>query len=219
MAPAPGGAGAGRAAAPRGAARRAALVEASAALVAAGGPAAVSARAAARAAAVPLAAVTYHFADVPSLVREGVDLLLDRLSEDVRARSAAPLPDAARDADGLAAATAVIAVVLGPYGAAGADGVRALYARTLELGGDAALAPRLHAFDALLADAVARLLTASGRRPDRARDVLALADGWLVAALVGGDDHGDDLLGRTAGRLAPGLVLLAPAADRADGVG
>ncbi|WP_299033641.1 hypothetical protein [uncultured Pseudokineococcus sp.] len=203
-----------RRAAPRGAARRAALVSSAADLVAAGGPAAVSARAAARAAQVPLAAVSYHFDDVASLVREAVAELLDRLAADVAVRSAGPLPPVGQDEDGGVVAAAVVAAVLGPYGAAGAAGVRALYARTLELAGDEALAPRLRAFDEVVTAAVARLLAAAGRRPERAREVLALADGWLVAAAVAGAGSGADpegaLRGWAAERLAPGLVLLAP---------
>jgi len=201
--------------APRGSARRAALVRAVAELVADGGPSAVSARAAARRAGVPLAAVTYYFDDVPALVREGVELLLDGLGTEVRERSAAVLPPLEEDRDGSRVAAAVVALVLGPYGARGAAGVRALHARTLELSGDGALAPQLRTFDAACAEGVARLLRAAGRTPVAARGVLALVDGWLVAAAVAGDGPGpagaDRLQQEVAERLAPGLLALAPA--------
>ncbi|GAA2021424.1 hypothetical protein WDZ16_05275 [Pseudokineococcus marinus] len=200
--------------APRGAARRAALVAAAAGLVAAGGPAALSARAAARAAGVPLAAVTYYFDDVPALLREAVEALLDDLGERVLAASEATPPPAAEDPGATALAGAVVGLVLGPYGGRGAAGVRALYARTLELSADPELAPRLGAFDAACADAVARLLRSAGREAGAARAVLALADGWLVAAAVAGEaGPGEDagaLERWAAERLAPGLVALAP---------
>ncbi|MEJ5866433.1 hypothetical protein WDV85_01610 [Pseudokineococcus sp. 5B2Z-1] len=205
--------------APRGAARRAALVAAAAELVAAGGPAALSARAAARGAGVPLAAVTYYFDDVPALLREAVEALLDDLGERVRAASATAPPPAAEDRGATALAEALVGLVLGPYGGRGAAGLRALYARTLELSADPALAPRLRAFDAACADAVARLLRSAGREAVAARAVLALVDGWLVAAAVAGEagPAGESGDGRAlerwaAERLAPGLLALAPLA-------
>ncbi|MEJ5944845.1 hypothetical protein WDZ17_05995 [Pseudokineococcus basanitobsidens] len=209
--------------APRGRQRRVALVEAAAGLLSEGGPEAVTARATARAAGLPLAAVSYHVEDVATLVREGADLLLDRLEEQVRRRVERPAPGAAHDPAGRLLAAALVDLVLGSYAGRGPDGVRALYARTLELSDDPALAGRLRRFDAACAEGVRALLAAAGRRTDAARAVLALVDGWLVAALVAGGsgsgtgtagagDDGDrtDLAGWAAERLAPGLVALAP---------
>ena len=185
---------------------------AAAALVEEGGPAAVTARAVAARAGLPLASVSYHVQDVATLLREAVAELLESLEAGVEQRSHLPLPPPGEDEEGLVVAGAVVDLVLGPYADRGVAGVQAMYARVLELATDEVAAPRLRRYDQACARGVARLLRSAGRRDDQGRAVLALADGWMVAAALAGPEVGHEALTPwVVARLAPGLLALAPA--------
>jgi len=188
----------------RGRRRRTVLVDAAVALLDESGPEAVTARAVAERAGVPLGSVTYYFDDVQALRREATGVLGDRHLDVARsvAGRAGPGQDAASVAGVLAAA------VLGPAADGGPDAVRALYARVLDTSGRAPLTDPLRRWDAAVAEVVADVLRAAGRRPEHAPAVLACADGAALAALLSGHP---DPLAAVRDRLAGVLDLLAAA--------
>lgn len=166
----------------RGPARRAALVEAAAALVGEQGLRAVSHRAVAARAALPLAATTYYFASLDELRRAAAEVLAARTVE-----AAAELVDAlpARPVGARAAARRLVDVVLPPE----LDGpaVLALYERYLEAGRSPVLQDVVVDWNDQVRGLVATALERIGQDADAAM-VLALVDGLAITALAEGTD-------------------------------
>lgn len=192
----------------KGRARRAALAEAAAALLFEQGPGAVTARAVAARAGVPLAATTYYFDDTSALLSEAASAVADRHIE--AARVVIADGRAADDADD---AAFLLRVVTG--GVEDAEGLVALYERALASCRTPALATALSGFDRRVHEVVVEALEACGRRADRARSVLALADGALVGALLAATpapmSAARDVMAQVLDSVAP------PAAARATG--
>ena len=188
--PAPGATGRS----PRGAARRAALVEAAAAIVVADGPAALTHRALAARAGVPLGSTTYYFADLADLTSAAGALLMSRWSEHARAVAAS----------GAAGPEALIAAVLPPGDDAAVLGH---YEHLLGAARVPALAAAYRAGRAELDDAVGQVL-AAGRLPLDPAVALALVDGAAVTALSEGRPLRDHARAVVA-------AALPPAPDRA----
>ena len=167
----------------RGERRRDALVDAAAGLLGQQGPAALSARAVASRAGVPLAAVTYYFATVDALVQAAAERLYEGyLAEAVEL--------ARRAGDGRAEdrdrAALLVRLWLDPLeGGPDPGRVRSLLASVAAAAGSPALAPRLRRYDQDLTGLVAAVLRAGGRRPERARVLLAALDGFALARLCG----------------------------------
>lgn len=157
---------------PRGAARRAEIVEAAAAIVVADGPAALTHRAVAARAGVPLGSTTYYFADLADLTGAAGALLMTRWAQHA----------AAVAASGVDGPDALVTAVLPPGDAAAVLGH---YEHLLGAARVPALAAAYRAGRAELDDAVGRVL-AAGRLPLDPAVALALVDGAAVTALSEG---------------------------------
>ncbi|MGY1672437.1 TetR/AcrR family transcriptional regulator [Geodermatophilus sp. SYSU D00710] len=166
----------------KGEARRAAVVEAAARLVAAGGPDPLTHRAVVAGSGIPLGVTTYYFPGIDELRAAAVEHLLREERDRAQALVAA-LPRRPRSA--AATARHVVDVVLG--GRRGDTELLALYERFLACGRHAGLRPLLRearaAIDAQLTD----LLDRCGRRGADVATLVALVDGSAVSALVEGD--------------------------------
>jgi DNA-binding transcriptional regulator YbjK len=181
----------------KGAARRRQVVAAAAALLRDAGPAAVTARAVAARAGVSLSAVTYYFEDLAELLREAADTIAGEHLATAHALLAEPgHPDTA---------SLVVGIVAGP--ARSAAQVGALYERGLVAGRSPALAAVLQTWDARVLALVGAALRRQGRDDALARQVLGLADGLLVGAVLGGEDDPRTV---AADRLRAALDRLAP---------
>ncbi|MGY1698173.1 TetR/AcrR family transcriptional regulator [Geodermatophilus sp. SYSU D00766] len=169
----------------KGEARRTAIVQAAARLVAAEGPDALTHRAVVAASGIPLAATTYYFASIDDLRAAAVGHLVD----DER-RQARSLVEALPRRPRSAAATArhVVAVLLG----ADRDDAEllALYERFLACGRHPRLRPLLREARAAIDAALAELLERCGRPATDVATLVALVDGSVVSALVEGDGSG-----------------------------
>lgn len=201
-----------RGASGRGRARRGALVEAAAGLLAEQGIGAVSHRALAQRAGVPLAATTYYFASLEEVHEEALRHLAGRwLDRAGTVLSALP----ARLADVGAVARAVVALVVGPVDdgrpEGGAD-LLAVYERYLEAGRHPHLRPLVLAVDEQLDGLVGQVLGRGGLPggPATARTVLALVDGALLRAL----GEGRPARPAAEGAVEAHLALLPPAGPR-----
>lgn len=166
----------------RGGARRAALVDAAAALVSAQGFGAVSHRAVAAQAGLPLAATTYYFSSLDDLLVQAVDQLAGRYVEQAGA-AVARLP--ARPVGVAAAARRVVDVVLPAE--ADAAALLALYERSLQAGRTPVLRPVVVRWNAAVRALVGIVLERSGHAADPGL-ALALVDGLAVTALAEGRD-------------------------------
>lgn len=166
----------------RGGARRAALVDAAAALVAAQGFGAVSHRAVAARARFPLAATTYYFSSLDDLLVQAVDQLAGQYVEQASA-TVGRLPS--RPVGAAAAARRVVDVVLPPE--ADAAALLGLYERYLQAARTPALRPVVARWNAAVRELVRTVLERSGHAADPAL-ALALVDGLAVTALAEGHD-------------------------------
>lgn len=166
----------------KGEVRRAALVEAAAALAIEQGLSAVSHRAVAARADLPLAATTYYFASLADLLAAAAALLAERHVQAARAR-VERLP--VRPVSPATAARHAVAVVLPPDLDDAA--LLSLYERYLE----AARSPALRTVVARWNGEVRQMLGEVVHRTGRAARpalVLALVDGLAVTALAEGRD-------------------------------
>lgn len=199
----------------RGELRRTALVAAATQLLGEAGPTAVTARGVAARAGVPLAAVTYYFDAVGTLVQEAAERLfadhLDRAAALVRDRAAGPWEET------------LVRVWFDPS----PDGpdparVRGTLAQVLAAATAPALAPSLQRWDAALVREVGHVLRAAGRDVSRTRVLLAALDGAALARLGGVDVRtgeraaDDDLLAGLVAELRAVVDDLAPVVDGAD---
>ncbi|MGX5657102.1 TetR/AcrR family transcriptional regulator [Geodermatophilus nigrescens] len=167
----------------KGEARRAAIVEAAARLLAEAGPDALTHRAVVAASGVPLAATTYYFASIDDLRAAAVEALTAQeraAAEDL----VAAVPRRTRSA--AATARLVVDVVHGA-GRTGDDELLALYERFLACGRHPALRPVLRAARQAIDAALADLLDRCGRTGADVTTLVALVDGSTVSALVEGD--------------------------------
>ena len=165
----------------RGVQRRGALVEAAASLLVDEGFTAISHRAVAARAGLPLASTTYYFESADDLRDAALHHVADAWGE----RADAVVEALAAELDAGAAARAVVSII-------GADWpgpeVLLMYERYLEAGRHERLRPVVSAWNSRLRDLVREVLQRAGlpADEDRARLVLALADGVAVAALAEG---------------------------------
>lgn len=186
----------------RGRRRRESLLQAAVDLLATDGVSAVSHRAVASRAGLPLAATTYYFASREDLVEHALMRLRDQHVAAARAVSDV-LP--AGDVSDQQFADAVVDVVLGDLADQrnGVDPGRlaALYERYLQAGRHPALRDVVRTWNAALVEILDDLLRRAGlaRDGERARLLLAVVDGLLVAALGEGDAA---VVGRTRADLA-----------------
>jgi len=166
----------------RGAQRRSALIEAAAGLLLEQGLAALSHRAVAARAGLPLASTTYYFASADDLRDEA----LQHVAEAWAARAAAVVEGLPPHLDAARAAQAVVSII-------GADGesqqLLLVYERYLDAGRHERLRPVIATWNARLEELVRQVLLRADLPPDedRARLVLAVADGAAVTALAEGE--------------------------------
>jgi DNA-binding transcriptional regulator YbjK len=167
----------------KGEARRAAIVDAAARLVATTGPDSVNHRAVAGAAGLPLAATTYYFDSLEDLRSAALEQVLR-----VEAEQVGRLVDALPREACSAAATAehVVDVVLGRDRHGDAE-LQSLYERFLACGRHPALRPLLRAARDGIDAALAETLDRCGRAGADVPTLVALVDGSVVSALVEGD--------------------------------
>ena len=164
----------------RGEQRRSALVEAATGLLGEAGPTAVTARGVAARARVPLAAVTYYFDGVDSLVREAAE----RLAAGYLEQAAALV----RDAAGREWEETLVRVWFDPSpGGPHPARVRGTLAQVLAAAAVPSLAASLQRWDAELVREVEHVLRAAGRDVSRTRVLLAALDGAALARLGGVD--------------------------------
>lgn len=166
----------------RGAVRQAALVQAAVALVGEQGLGAVSHRAVARRAGVPLAATTYYFSSLESLLVDAVQALAAQWLDRAQAVLEQLPPQLAGPTE-LAEAAVAITVPVGPA----TDDLPTMYERYLEAGRSPALRPLVRSYDAALDDLLADVLSRAGHPRSRARLLLAVVDGAVLRALAEGD--------------------------------
>jgi DNA-binding transcriptional regulator YbjK len=167
----------------KGEARRAAIVETAAQLVATAGPDAVSHRAVASASGLPLAATTYYFDRLDDLRAAAVAQVLEVEAARVE-RLVDALPRRARSA--AATAEHLVDVVLGPDRRSDAE-LQSLYERFLACGRHPALRPLLRAARARIDTALSESLDRCGQLGADVPTLVALVDGSVVSALVEGD--------------------------------
>lgn len=190
----------------RGQARRAALVEAAAALLRDEGFDAVRHRAVAERAGLPLAATTYYFGSRDELLAAAFELLADRQLASSRRATAG--------VGGDTAAATLVAIVLGAPSPE-RPALLTFYERFVAAGRHPSLQQTVRRWDdtvrALLADALPRL----GYEPSLAPLVLAVVDGATVAALAEGEPDpaaaANALLGQVLACAASGARLAEPA--------
>lgn len=169
----------------RGAARRAALVEAAARVLDRDGFAAVSHRSVAAEAQVPLGSTTYYFSGREELVGAALDAWLSAEEQRLTTVVAAL---ARRRRSPRARAELVVEVLIGRDRAADQSALVRYYERFVEAGRLRAHRPRLArsrtTYDALLAE----VLTRSGAEPEAVdvRLLTAVTDGSLLNALIDG---------------------------------
>ena len=165
----------------RGVQRRGALVEAAAGLLLEQGFTAISHRAVAARAALPLASTTYYFDSADDLR----DAALHHVAETWGARADAVVDALPPRLDRAAAARAVVGVI-------GADRpspeVLLMYERYLEAGRHERLRPVVAAWNSRIRSLIREVLRRAGlpADEDRARHVLAVADGVAITALAEG---------------------------------
>lgn len=164
----------------KGEARRAALVEAAAAVVSAQGFGALSHRAVAAQAELPLAATTYYFGSLTDLAAAAAELLAERHVSGARTRVAG-LPR--RPVSAATAARHAVAVVLPP--ALDDAAMLGLYERYLEAGRSPHLRPVVTRWNDEVRQLLGEVLDRTGR-DGRPALVLALVDGLAVTALAEG---------------------------------
>ena len=167
----------------KGEARRAAIVETAARLVATAGPDAVNHRAVAGASGLPLAATTYYFDSLDDLRAAAVEQVLE-----VEAARVEHLVDGLPRRARSAAATAehLVDVVLGPDRRGDAE-LQSLYERFLACGRHPALRPLLRAARARVDTALQESLDRCGQPGADVPTLVALIDGSVISALVEGD--------------------------------
>jgi DNA-binding transcriptional regulator YbjK len=167
----------------KGEARRSAVAQAAARVVATDGLDALSHRAVAAASGLPLAATTYYFDDLESLRVAAVARLVD--DETARVESlVAELPRRRRSA--AATAAVVVDVVLGPLRRSDEE-LHSLYERFLACGRHPSLRPVMRAARARIDTALGEAVARCGRPRADVGTLVALIDGSVISALVEGD--------------------------------
>lgn len=162
--------------------RRAALVDAAAAIVVEQGFAGVSHRAVAARSGLPLAATTYYFVSLEDLLAQAASVLAERHVEQVRAHLDR-LPE--RSLRPVTAARHAVDVVLPP--GLDAASLLGLYERYLEAGRSPSLRPVVLRWNAEVRRLIGVVLARTGYDTDPAL-ALALVDGLAVTALAEGAD-------------------------------
>lgn len=174
---------------PKGERRRAALVDAAAALLTEGGFEAVRHRAVAERAGLPLASTTYYFDSLDDLVAAAVE----HQSRTELERGRRRLDElATRDRDVGALVDLLLELLLGPEradGAADAEAVLSRYERLVATGRRDYLRPLMRTLSGELKALLAEILARSGKPVDDAElaRLIALTDGAVVNALVAVD--------------------------------
>jgi len=174
---------------PRGAARRAALLEAVLEIVAQAGPEAVTHRRVAEVAELPLASTTYWFASKDELLAAA---LAHAAQRDIARLRAAAAELAARPCSRAQLADALVALIIAPLEEGLRDSRSALIA-AYSLWFEAARRPALQAiaraWTAAYRETAAQLLARAGcAQPDGdAAILIGAADGLLMAELAGGE--------------------------------
>lgn len=195
----------------RGTERRTALVEAAVRLLSDGGPGAVTMRAVASEAGVPLAATTYYFDDRTALVAAAIEIVAGSHLDAAKALVDAAVRQPPTSPRGLAGLTTRI--VADPSDA-GPDAVRALYRRMVPAASESGLATAMAGWDHRVIALLERLLRACGRDTSLTRQVLAVVDGAVLAALL---EFTDDPLRHAVRTVAPALDALAPRTEPESG--
>jgi DNA-binding transcriptional regulator YbjK len=166
----------------RGEARRAAIVESAARLVAAAGPDALTHRAVVAESGVALAATTYYFDSIDDLRAAAVGHLLQT---ELAAAEALVAGTPRRTRSAAATARHVVQVVLGAD--RDDEALLALYERFLACGRHPALRRPLQEARTRVDAALTDLLDRCGRPGADVATLVALVDGSVVSALVEGD--------------------------------
>lgn len=196
---------------PKGAARRAVIVDAAVDVLLAEGPAGTTHRAVASRAGVPLGSTTYYFADRTELVREALEGLADREAQRMAAVVARPWPRGPHGRGQLA--SRLVDVVVGAERLASPGEVAAAYERFLEAARSPALGSPARRWQRDTEDAVTALLVGTPYASLGAPTVLALVDGAVVAWLVAEGAVAVDLVAAVEGHLR----ALGPARRRRRG--
>lgn len=175
---------------PRGERRRAALLDAAAALLETGGFGAVSHRAVAQRAGLPLAATTYYFASRDELVEQAL-----RRMADAQVRRARAIVEALGDPPATPATPERVAEVIVdiamPGDRAGTAQLLCFYERFIQSGRHPHLRPLVRAWNDQVAELVAEALRRLGhaRDAEASRRLLSVLDGLLINRLAEGDDQ------------------------------
>lgn len=174
---------------PKGERRRAALVDAAAALLTEGGFEAVRHRAVAERAGLPLASTTYYFDSLDDLVAAAVEHQ-SRTEQERGRRCLEELATRDRDVDALV--DLMLELLLGPEredSHADAEAVLLRYERLVATGRREYLRPLMRTLSAELKVLLGEILARSGKRVDDAEiaRLIALTDGAVVNALVAVD--------------------------------
>jgi DNA-binding transcriptional regulator YbjK len=185
----------------RSALRRAAIVEATLRVIDAGGAASVTHRAVATAAGVPLAATTYYFTSKDALLREALELVIERSVALVDEIADVPSP-LARDE----LSERLLRLALAQLGSFDAP-VVAQYELLLEASRDDALAALAARWTASYNAALERLVAAAGvSAPAQAAAVLALLlEGTVLTFLGTGAATAETAIRPLLGRVVQGL--------------
>lgn len=176
---------------PKGERRRAALVEAGAALLVEGGFDAVRHRAVAERADLPLASTTYYFNSLDDLV----SAVVEHHSRDELERGRKRLEELATRQRGIdAVVDLVLDMLLGPEldePEADAESVLLRYERLVATGRRKYLRPLMTRLGDELRELLAEIFTRSGKpvRAEELERLIALVDGAVVNALIEVDPH------------------------------
>lgn len=196
---------------PRGERRRAALLDAAAALLETDGFGAVSHRAVAQRAGLPLAATTYYFASRDELVEHALKRIAD-----AQIRRARAVVDALGSPPATPAApervAEVLAAVVTPGGDLGHVRLLCFYERFIQAGRHPHLRPLVRGWNAEVAALVGEALRRLGHPhdPERSRQLLSVLDGLLINRLVEGDEGAVDAVRADIVPLLSGSFLTGP---------